>query len=133
MPDTIRKRCGGRTHPWRERFGQACAGLIALLPGAAAAQETRIGDTLEFRPGVAAAELAHHFGAAANKGFAQKAVRYGHQAGRRALQEVAAEVAVRHFRRALELLDRFGPEDQALRCELLLDLAGGLADPHRGR
>ena len=85
----------------------------------------RIGDTLEFRrPGVAAAELAHHFGAAANKGSAQKAVRYGHLAGKRALQEVAAEVAVRHFRKALELLDRFGPEDQALRCELLLDLAG---------
>ncbi len=85
----------------------------------------RIGDTLEFRrPGVATAELAHHFGAAANKGSAQKAVRYGHLAGKRALQEVAAEVAVRHFRKALELLDRFGPEDQALRCELLLDLAG---------
>jgi tetratricopeptide (TPR) repeat protein len=31
---------------------------------------------------------------------------------------------VRHFRKALELLDRFGPEDEALRCEVLLDLAG---------
>ena len=89
-----------------------------------AALHQRIGEKLEFRPGVAAAELAHHFGAAANQGSAQKAVRYGHLAGKRALQEVAAEVAVRHFRRALELLDRFGPEDQALRCELLLDLAG---------
>ena len=45
----------------------------------------RIGDLMEFRPGVAAAELAHHFGAAATKGSAQKAVRYGHQAGKRAL------------------------------------------------
>jgi DNA-binding XRE family transcriptional regulator/tetratricopeptide (TPR) repeat protein len=95
-----------------------------LSRGRRAVLHQRIGDTLEFRPGVAAAELAHHFGAAANKGSAQKAVRYGHLAGKRALQEVAAEVAVRHFRRALELLDRFGPEDQALRCELLLDLAG---------
>jgi transcriptional regulator with XRE-family HTH domain len=84
----------------------------------------RIGDTLEFRPGVAPAELAHHFGGAANRGSARKAVRYGRLAGQIALREVAAEVAVRHFRRALELLDRFGPEDQALRCELLLDLAG---------
>ncbi|HEX4288950.1 MAG TPA: AAA family ATPase [Trebonia sp.] len=84
----------------------------------------RIGDKLEYRPGVAAAELAHHFGAAANRGSAQKAVRYGRLAGQRALQEVAAEVAVRHFRKALELLDRFGPEDRRLRCELLLDLAG---------
>jgi transcriptional regulator with XRE-family HTH domain len=95
-----------------------------LSRGRRAVLHRRIGEKLEFRPGVAAAELAHHFGAAANMGTAQKAVRYGHLAGKRALQEVAAEVAVRHFRRALELLDRFGPEDQALRCELLLDLAG---------
>ena len=84
----------------------------------------RIGQTLESRPGVSPAELAHHFGAAASRGSAQQAVRYGRLAGQRALREVAAEVAVRHFRRALELLDRFGPQDQALRCELLLDLAG---------
>ena len=95
-----------------------------LSRGRRAVLHQRIGETLEFRPGVAAAELAHHFGAAGNQGSAQKAVRYGHLAGKRALQEVAAEVAVRHFRRALELLDRFGPENQALRCELLLDLAG---------
>ncbi|HEX4090829.1 MAG TPA: AAA family ATPase [Trebonia sp.] len=91
--------------------------------GRRAALHQRIAQTLEFRPGVPAAELAHHFGAAANQGSAQKAVSYGHLAGKIALREVAAEVAVRHFRRALELLDRFGPEDQALRCELLLDLA----------
>jgi DNA-binding XRE family transcriptional regulator len=95
-----------------------------LSRGRRAMLHQRIGEKLEFRPGVAAAELAHHFGAAANQGSAQKAVRYGHLAGKRALQEVAAEVAVRHFRRALELLDRFGPENQALRCELVLDLAG---------
>ena len=95
-----------------------------LSRGRRAALHQRIGEKLEFRPGVAAAELAHHFGAAGNQASALKAVRYGHLAGQRALQEVAAEVAVRHFRRALELLDRFGPENQALRCELLLDLAG---------
>ena len=95
-----------------------------LSRGRRAALHQRIGEKLEFRPGVAPAELAHHFGAAANRASALKAVRYGHLAGKRALQEVAAEVAVRHFRRALELLDRFGPENQALRCELLLDLAG---------
>ena len=83
----------------------------------------RIGETLESRPGVSPAELAHHFGAAASRGSSQKAVRYGKLAGQRALREVAAEVAVRHFRKALELLDRFGPQDQALRCELLLELA----------
>jgi transcriptional regulator with XRE-family HTH domain/tetratricopeptide (TPR) repeat protein len=84
----------------------------------------RIGEALEARPGAAPAELAHHFGAAASAGSAAKAVEYERQAGERALAEVAAELAVRHFRRALQLLDRFGPRDQARRCELLLALAG---------
>jgi transcriptional regulator with XRE-family HTH domain/tetratricopeptide (TPR) repeat protein len=84
----------------------------------------RIGEALESRFGVAPAELAHHFGAAASIGSAEKAVRYERLAGQRALAEVAAEVAVRHLRNALQLLDRFGPRDQALRCELLLELAG---------
>jgi hypothetical protein len=84
----------------------------------------RIGDTLESRPGVSPAELAHHFGSAASKDSAQKAVHYERLAGERALEEVAAEVAARHFSSGLELLDRFAPEQQALRCELLLQLAG---------
>jgi hypothetical protein len=82
----------------------------------------RIGETLESRPGVPPAQLAHHFGAAA-KGAAEKAVGYERLAGERALREVAAEVAVRHFTRALALLDRFRTDDQPLRCELLLELA----------
>ena len=84
----------------------------------------RIGTTLESRPTASPAELAHHFGAAASIGGAEKAMRYERLAGQRALGEVAAEVAVRHYTRAIELLDRFGPPDQALRCELLLELAG---------
>ncbi|MGH3164271.1 MAG: ATP-binding protein, partial [Trebonia sp.] len=82
----------------------------------------RIGETLESRDGVPPAQLAHHFGAAA-KGAAEKAVGYERLAGERALREVAAEVAVRHFKRALELLDRFGTSDRPLRCELFLELA----------
>ncbi len=39
-----------------------------LSRGRRAVLHQRIGETLECRPGVAAAELAHHFGAAANKG-----------------------------------------------------------------
>ncbi len=87
----------------------------------------RIGETMESRPGVSPAELAHHFGTAASRGCAGKAVRYERLAGQRALREVAAEVAVPHFRKALDLLDRYGPkdpEDQSVRCELLLELAG---------
>jgi transcriptional regulator with XRE-family HTH domain/tetratricopeptide (TPR) repeat protein len=95
-----------------------------LSRGRRARLHQRIGETLESRFGVPPAELAHHFGAAASIGSAGKAVRYERLAGQRALAEVAAEVAVRHLRKALQLLDRFGPRDQALRCELLLELAG---------
>jgi len=83
----------------------------------------RIGATLETRPDISPAELAHHFGAAASVGSAVKATGYERLAGKRALAEVAAEVAVQRFSKALELLDRFGPQDQTLRCELLLELA----------
>jgi hypothetical protein len=95
-----------------------------LSRGRRARLHQRIGETLESRFGVPPAQLAHHFGAAASTGSAAKAVSYERLAGQRALAEVAAEVAVRHLRRALQLLDRFGPRDQALRCELLLELAG---------
>ena len=84
----------------------------------------QIGEALESRPGVPPARLAHHFGASARSSTAEKTVGYERLAGERALREVAAEVAVRHFRRALELLDRFGSGDQVLRCEVLLELAG---------
>jgi transcriptional regulator with XRE-family HTH domain/tetratricopeptide (TPR) repeat protein len=83
----------------------------------------RIGNALESRHSFPEAELAYHFGAAASIGSAEKAVRYERLAGQRASAEAAAEVAVRHYLRALELLDRFGPDDQALRCELTLELA----------
>jgi transcriptional regulator with XRE-family HTH domain len=95
-----------------------------LSRGRRARLHQRIGETLESRFGVAPAELAHHFGAAASIGSVGQAVGYERLAGERALAEVAAEVAVRHLRKALQLLDRFGPRDQALRCELLLELAG---------
>ena len=95
-----------------------------LSRGRRARLHQRIGETLESRFGVPPAELAHHFGAAASIGSAGKAIRYERLAGARALGEVAAEVAVRHLRKALQLLDRFGARDQSLRCELLLELAG---------
>src|SRR6185437_9048879 len=82
-----------------------------LSRGQRARLHQRIGAALESRFGTAPAELAHHFGAAASVGSAAKAAHYERQAARRALAEVAAEVAVRHLRRALQLLDRFGPRD----------------------
>jgi transcriptional regulator with XRE-family HTH domain/tetratricopeptide (TPR) repeat protein len=95
-----------------------------LSRGRRARLHQRIGGTLESRFGASPAELAHHFGAAASIGSAEKAIGYERLAAQRALAEVAAEVAVHHLRRGLQLLDRFGPRDQALRCELLLELAG---------
>jgi len=83
----------------------------------------QIGHVLESRADISPAELAHHFGAAAGIGSAEKAVRYERLAGKRALKEVAAEVARRHYGRALELHDRYGPENDTLRCELLIELA----------
>jgi DNA-binding XRE family transcriptional regulator/tetratricopeptide (TPR) repeat protein len=110
--------CWRFSHPLSRRVTAA-----RLSRGRRARLHQRIGETLETRFGVSAAELAHHFGAAASIGSAEKAVGYERLAGERALGGVAAEVAVRHFRRALQLADRFGPRDQALRCELLLELA----------
>ena len=95
-----------------------------LSRGRRARLHQRIGEALESRFDGCPAELAHHFAAAASIGSAEKAVRYQRLAAERALAEVAAEVAVRHLRKALQLIDRFGPRDPALRCELLLELAG---------
>jgi tetratricopeptide (TPR) repeat protein len=107
------------SHPLSRRVTAA-----RLSRGRRARLHQRIGETLESRFGVSPAELAHHFGAAASTGSVEKAVRYERLAAELALAEVAAEVAVRHLRKALQLADRFGPRDQALRCELLLELAG---------
>ena len=111
--------CWRFSHPLSRRVTAA-----RLSRGRRARLHQRIGETLESRFGVSPAELAHHFGAAASIGSAEKAVRYERLAAEQALAEVAAEVAVRHLRKALQLADRFGPRDQALRCELLLELAG---------
>jgi transcriptional regulator with XRE-family HTH domain len=107
------------SHPLSRRVTAA-----RLSRGRRARLHQRIGETLESRFGVSPAELAHHFGRAASIGSSAKAVSYERLAAQRALGEVAAEVAVSHLRKALQLLDRFGPRDQALRCELLLELAG---------
>jgi transcriptional regulator with XRE-family HTH domain/tetratricopeptide (TPR) repeat protein len=98
-----------------------------ILDGLSASRKTRlhqrIGNVLEARSKTPPAEIAHHFRAAASLGTADKAVRYERLAGKRALAEVAAEVALRHFMRALELHDRLAPEDETRRCEVLLELA----------
>jgi class 3 adenylate cyclase len=85
----------------------------------------RVAAALEERAGLptSLAELAHHYCASAAVGGSDKGIRYARLAGEEALQAVAYESAVHHFLQALEVLERHGPVDATLRCELLLALA----------
>jgi tetratricopeptide (TPR) repeat protein len=69
------------------------------------------------------AELAYHFAEAAHgSGDVEKAVDYARRAGEQAIKLYAYEDATGHYERALQALDLKEPPDQALRCDLLLDL-----------
>jgi tetratricopeptide (TPR) repeat protein len=76
---------------------------------------------------IAAVELAHHFAHAAAAGVATKAVEYAAAAGRESMDQLGYEDAARDFARALAALD-LCPADDAIRADLLLDLA----DAHAG-
>ena len=71
----------------------------------------------------AAPELAEHFGQAASVGGAVHAVHWSRVAADRAVEALAYEDAVRYLRRAL-FVTRRELRDQALECDVLLDLAG---------
>ena len=86
----------------------------------------RIGEALEL-PGPAAAdpaELAHHFFASRHVGGGEKALDYCVQAGDAAARALAHEDAVKHYRRAILVLDMRKPDDPRQRCEVLLALGG---------
>lgn len=126
--DGLVAEADGEPDCWR--FSHALTRRVAaagLSRSRQARLQLRIAETLQERAGVQPAELAHHFGAAAlgsgDAGAAAAAADYERLAGEHALAEVAAEVAVRHFTRAIELTDRFRPGEEVLRCELLLSLA----------
>jgi DNA-binding SARP family transcriptional activator/tetratricopeptide (TPR) repeat protein len=68
-------------------------------------------------------ELAHHFYMGAALDDADKAIRYGMEAGERAMRLLAFEEAVGHFARSLEVAELFGDHDQSLRCDALIALA----------
>jgi DNA-binding SARP family transcriptional activator len=67
--------------------------------------------------------LALHFARGAEREDAGKAIRYARLAGGRASGMLAYEEASEHYARALELLERFEPQDDGTRLELLLSLA----------
>ena len=87
-------------------------------------------------PGDRVAELAHHFALATPVGAEKKALDYAVSAGHWAVEQIAYEEASRHYRRALELVERLEPADDARRCELLValgeaELRGGNQDAAR--
>ena len=67
-------------------------------------------------------QLAYHFAEAAKAGTAEKAVAYSRLAGDQALERLAYEDAVTHYRRALQSLELKDKPDEAQRCDLLLTL-----------
>jgi DNA-binding SARP family transcriptional activator len=71
------------------------------------------------QPGPHLAELAHH--ALAGSRF-DKGLRYARRAGDRAIDLLAYEEAARLYETALRALDVAGPDDEGVRCELLLSL-----------
>lgn len=106
-----------------------------LAASARIAQHAAIGAALEAagaRDDVERAALAYHFFEAAQGGNPGKAIRYGCEAGERALGVLAFEEAVRHFERALAAA-AVGVDD-AMQLRLLAGLAEavhGAGDPAR--
>jgi class 3 adenylate cyclase/tetratricopeptide (TPR) repeat protein len=76
-------------------------------------------------PAARLGELAHHWAHAMQIVDVEKAVGYACRAGRRALDQLAPDEAVRWFARGLELLDGAAGADDGMRCELLLGLGEG--------
>ena len=65
-------------------------------------------------------QLAYHFAEAAKAGTAEKAVAYARKAGDQALERLAFEDAVGHYRRALQALSFADQQSDKLKAELLL-------------
>jgi predicted ATPase len=108
------------------REGLGAAQRARLHAGAAEALEARyrprpLVPTREPLPirDVHLAELAHHFAAALPAGDAAKALAYCERAGEHALALLAHEEAMRHFERALAVLDVAFPSDDAARARLV--------------
>jgi tetratricopeptide (TPR) repeat protein len=82
----------------------------------------RVGEALEVGPGSDRnlLALAHHFTRAAGAEDVDKAITYACRAGEWATRMLAHEEAGEQYTRALEVLDRFGPDALERRCELLL-------------
>ncbi|MEU4538431.1 BTAD domain-containing putative transcriptional regulator [Streptosporangium sp. NPDC023825] len=84
----------------------------------------RIAEVLEERSGTRLTEIAHHCreGLLSSR-MAGRAIGYTRRAAAQATAQFAHEDAVEGLERAIELIGRLPEPDDALRCDLLLDLA----------
>lgn len=81
----------------------------------------RVGQLLEHAlNAVSPGELAHHFFLARDLAGPEQAVRYCTKAAAAAVQALAYEDAIAHYRRALEALEAAEPDADQERCDLLL-------------
>ncbi|GIH89998.1 BTAD domain-containing putative transcriptional regulator [Planobispora siamensis] len=84
----------------------------------------RIAEVLEERSGTRLTEIAHHYREGIlSPRMTGKAIGYTRRAAAQATAQFAHEDAVEHLQQAIELIDRLPRSDDALRCDLLLDLA----------
>ncbi|MEV7005902.1 BTAD domain-containing putative transcriptional regulator [Streptosporangium sp. NPDC051022] len=84
----------------------------------------RIAEVLEARSGTRLTEIAHHYRESLlTARMAGKAIGYTRRAAAQATAQFAHEDAVENLEQALALVDRLPRSDDALRCDLLLDLA----------
>ncbi|GAA3444634.1 BTAD domain-containing putative transcriptional regulator [Planomonospora venezuelensis] len=84
----------------------------------------RIAEVLAERSGTRLTEIAHHYREGIlSASMTGKAIGYTRRAAAQATAQFAHEAAVEHLERAIELIDRLPRSDDALRCDLLLDLA----------
>jgi tetratricopeptide (TPR) repeat protein len=68
-------------------------------------------------------ELACHWLAAGRAGDLMKAIAYARQAGDQSLASLAFEQAAKYYEQALSMLADYGRGSEALRCDLLIELA----------
>ncbi|MEV4242484.1 BTAD domain-containing putative transcriptional regulator [Streptosporangium canum] len=84
----------------------------------------RIAEVLEERSGTRLTEIAHHYREGLlTPRMTGKAIGYTRRAAVQAMAQFAHEDAVENLEQAIEMIDRLPRTDDALRCDLLLDLA----------
>jgi DNA-binding SARP family transcriptional activator len=117
-------------HPLIHESLYACAGRVER-----ARLHARIGSALEALSSVSSAadvaRLAHHYLSAGPFGDPAKAVRYAREAADRAVRQGAWQDAARHLEQALSAISPAGPDAEAVRCDVLVELgqarrSGGL-------